>query len=95
MVRYCLYMTVEADTVIHNRLGHAVGRGMGFFYADDGLIGLRDLEQLQGSLNATIGLFCRIGLMANVAKSKTMTCHPGTICSGMPEEAVVQRSTGK
>ena len=86
---------VEDGAVIHNGLGHAAGQSMGVLYADDGIIRSRDLEWLQGALNILIGLFYQIGLMANVARSKTMTCHPGTICLVMSKEAVGQRSTGE
>ena len=62
---------------------------------NDGLIGLRDTEWLQGDINIILGLFLRIGLMANVFKFKTKTCQPGEICLGMSEEAVGRKSTGK
>ena len=58
---------------------------MGVFYAANGLIGLQDPEWLQGSINIPISLFRQIGLMANVAKSKTMMCPPGMIRSGISE----------
>ena len=91
----CLSMTVDDDNVICNRMGHAVVQIVGVLYKDDGLIVFQDTEWLQGSLNVLIGLFHRIGLMANVAKSKIITCHPGTIRSIMLEEVVGQRSTRK
>ena len=34
-----LHTAVEYDTVIHEGLGHVVGRSIVLFYADDGLIG--------------------------------------------------------
>ena len=37
------------------------------FYSDDGMIGSRDAEWLQVDINVIIGLFRRVGLMANVA----------------------------
>ena len=69
--------------VIHGGLGHAVGQSFGVLYADNGILGLRYPEWLQGYLNVLIGLFRRIGLMANVAKSKRMTFQKGVIHSGM------------
>ena len=65
---------MEGGTVIHNRLGHAVGHSLGVFYADDGIIGSQDTEWLQGAFTVLIDLFLQIGLMANVTKSKTTTC---------------------
>ena len=32
--------------------------------------------------------------MSNVAKSKTTTCQPGEICTGMSEEAFIWRIQG-
>ena len=37
-------MPVKDDAVIHNRLGHVMGQSMGVFYAENGIIGLRNLE---------------------------------------------------
>ena len=82
-------MSVEGDASICDGLVHAVGWGLGVFYLDDGLIGLRDPEWLQGYINV------RIGLMANVSKSKTMTFQLGVIRLGLLGEAVGWRSTGK
>ena len=57
----------------------AVESSMGVFYAYNGPVGSRDPGWLQWSLNVLIGLYRQIVLMANVAKSKLMTCHPGKI----------------
>ena len=88
VVQNWLSMKLEDIAVIHDGLGHAVGRSLEVFYADNGFIGLWDLEWLQGVLNVMIGPFLRIGLMDNVAKSKTMTCQMGEIWLGMSEEEV-------
>ena len=42
-----------------------------------------------------IDLFRRIGLEANIAKSKTMLCQLGVIWSVMAAEAFNRRSTGE
>ena len=68
---------------------------MGVFYIDDGLIGSWDMEWIKGSLRIIIGLLRCIGLMANSAKFKIMTCQPGMMRTGMSEEAMGRRSTGK
>ena len=94
VVRNCLSMKVEDEAVINDGLGHAVGQIMGVFYTYDGIIGLRDPEWIQGGINILIGLFRQIGLVANTAKYKMMTCQPGTIWSGLLEEALGHRSTG-
>ena len=79
VVWHWLSMTLEDVTVIHDGLGHAVGQSLEVFYVDDGLIGSQDPEWLQGGLNVLIVPFLRIGLIDNVAKSKTMTCNLGAI----------------
>ena len=66
---------VEDEKFIQDRLGHAVV----FFYAYDRILGSPDPEWLQGAQNVLIGLFWRIRLAENIAKSKTMTCHTGSI----------------
>ena len=92
VVRKCLYMTVEDDTFICERLVRTVGRSMGFLYVKDGFIGSLDPEWIQRALNILIGLFYRIGVMVNVAKFKMITCQPGTIQLGMSEESIGRRS---
>ena len=69
-------------------------RSMGVFYTNDGLIGLQDLDWIQGSINVLIGIFRRVGLMANVAKSNMMTSHPGEFREHISEEAFSWRRTG-
>ena len=67
-------MTVEDDEIILDGMVHAVGRSMGVFYADDGLIESRDSKWIQGSLNLLIGLFQWIGLMKNKLPSLKGWC---------------------
>ena len=64
------------------------------FYVNDGLIGSQEPDCLQWPLNALIGLFRRVVLMANIVKSRTMTCQSGAIRTGMSEEGFNWRSTG-
>ena len=68
---------------------------IGLLYADDGVVGSQDPEWLQGALNGLIGLLRRYGLVENVAKSKAMASHPGTLRYGMLEEGLVRRCTGR
>ena len=39
VVRHLISLTVEENSATHDRLGIAVGRYMGVFYADDSMIG--------------------------------------------------------
>ena len=58
------------------------------------MIRSRYTEWLQGAINVIKRLFRRFGIMANVAKYKTMECQPGAIHTGMSEEAFSSRSKG-
>ena len=84
---------MEDKSAVHDGLGMEVGRSLGVFYADYGLIGLRDPEWLKEALNVLIGLFYRVELMANIANSKNTTCQPGELHTGMSEEDFDRRST--
>ena len=72
-------MTVEEKLVTNKGLGITVGRCLGLFYAANGMVGSWYPEWLKVALNVLIGLFCRYRLAENVAKSKAMTFHPGTL----------------
>ena len=50
-------MTVKYQRVAHNGLGEAVRGCMGVFYAYYGIVGSRDHELLQHSMNVLVGLF--------------------------------------
>ena len=54
----------------------------------------RDSEWIQHAMNVLVGLFKRYGLAANIAKSHTMTCHPGALRVGISEEAMPLNCTG-
>ena len=51
-------------------------------------MGLWDPEWLHGALNVIIGVFRRYEQVANISKSKAMTCQLVSIWYGMLEEAV-------
>ena len=63
--------------IAHYGMGEAVGNCLGVFYADDSMVGSRDSEWLQYSMNVLVGLFRRYGLTATIAKSRRTTCQPG------------------
>ena len=67
-------MIVEDQKVAHDGIGETVGRCLGLLYANDGMVGSRDPDWLQHLMNALVGLFRRYGLVANVAKLRTMMC---------------------
>ena len=95
VVCHWISLTVEDEQVTHEELGMVAGRCMGVFNADDGMLGSRYPEWLQGAINVLIRLFRRVRLMVNVAKSKNMTCQPGAIHMGISEEAFSRKSQGE
>ena len=83
-----LYTVLEESLVALEGLGLAVGRCIWLLYTNNRVVGSQDPEWLQGALNVLIGLFCRYGLVTNVAKSKARKCQTGTLLSRILEEAV-------
>ena len=78
----------------HDGLGGNVGWCLGVLYANDGMADSRDTEWTQHAINVLVGLFRRYGIEANVANSLTMSCQPGALRSGMPEEDKALKCTG-
>ena len=70
---------MEYDSSIHDRLGMVVGRCMGVFDADDGIIGSREPEWIQGAMNVLIIISRSVSLMAYVESSNTATYYTGEI----------------
>ena len=86
-----LVLVVEDQMVTQEGLGVTVGRYMGLFYIDNGVVRLWDPEWNQGALNMIIVLFCWYGLVENVVKSKSMTFQTVTLQYGMSEEELGQQ----
>ena len=84
VIRTWLAITVEYHRVAHNGLGEAFGSCLGVLYADDGMVGSRDL----------VGLFQRYGLAAKAAKSRSMTCQPGALKLGVSAESKALKCMG-
>ena len=87
VIQTCLAMIVKYHRVSLNGLVENMGRCLRVFYAGDGMVGSRDSDWLQHSMNIFIVLFRSYGLVANVSKSCTMICQPGALRSGILEEA--------
>jgi hypothetical protein len=85
VVREWLHQTLGEEAA-RDGLGDRVAEIMVAFYVDDGLIASRDPVWLQESFDVLIGLFERIGLFTNAAKTKAMVCIPGQIREGKTEE---------
>ena len=60
-------------------MGWAAGERNLVFYADENRIVRRDHEWVQDTLTVTAALFRRIGIGANLKKTKTVVCMPGFI----------------
>ena len=65
VIQTWLGMTVEDQRVDHEGLGETVGRCLGVFYAGNGMVGSRNSEWLQHTMNILVGLFIRHGLLQN------------------------------
>ena len=87
-IRTWLAMTVEDERVAHDGMGETVGRRLGVFFSDNGMVGSRNLDCLQHAMNVLVGLFIRYGMADNVAKSRKMTCYCGALRAGILEEAM-------
>ena len=94
LIQTWLDIEVKDQRVDHNRLGDAVGRCLGIFYSNDGMVGSRDPEWLHRLVNVLVGLFRQYGLADNVAKYHTMTCQPGALRPGMSVESKAMKCTG-
>ena len=85
VVRKWMEMTVEDQELEQDGFCLDVGICRVFFCADDGMIRSRELEWIQNALNVLIGLFRRYRIVANVAKSWTITFQLRALQSGMSE----------
>ena len=94
VIKNWMAMTVEERRVAHDGMGETVGRCLEVFYAENGMVGSRDLDWLQHVTNALVGLFRRYDLASNVAKSLTMTFQPGALQVGMLEESMELKQMG-
>ena len=94
VIRTWLSMTVEDHRVAQDGLKETIGRYVGVFYADDGMVGSRDLDWQPHALNVLVSLCRRYDLAAIVAKSCTVTCHPRELRVGVSEEAMEMNCTG-
>ena len=77
----------------HNGMLEDVRIFLGFFYANDGMVGSRYSEWMQHSMNVLVGLFWRYGLASNVTKSCMMTFQTGELRLGMSEESKALKCT--
>ena len=65
------------------------------FYADDSMVVSLDPTWLQGTCNALVAIFDRVGLLTNVGKTVSVVCHPCRVGAGnQTEEAYSWRVTG-
>ena len=78
IIREWLHPTLGEDAA-RDGVGDCVAQILVAFYVDDGLIASRDPVWLQESFDILVGLFERIGLFTNAAKTKVMVCIPGRI----------------
>ena len=94
VIRTWLAMAVEDHRVAHDGLVETVGRCLGVFYDNYGMVGSRDPDWLQHTTNVPFELFRRYILEANVSNSRTMTYQYRVLRAGMSEEAMALKYTG-
>ena len=94
IIRTWLSMTVEYQSMDHNRLVETIGCCVVVFYANNDMVGSRNSYWLQHEMNVLVGLFRRYGLAANVANSCTMACQPVALRERMSEDAMALKCTG-
>ncbi len=93
VVREWLHQTL-GDDAARERIGDDVAQWLVAFYIDDRLVARRDPVWLQASFDILVGLFERIRLFKNAAKTKVMTCIPGRIREGYTEEEYTLNKSG-
>ena len=64
------------------------------FYADDGMLALSDPQWLHWDFTHLVGLYDRVGLNTNCAKTVSMTCRPCSTPGNRSEEAYGRLMTG-
>jgi hypothetical protein len=75
------------DDAARQGIGDEVAKWMVAIYIDNELVASRDPVWLQSSFDILVGLFERIGLFTNAAKTKVMMCTPGRIRECYSDEA--------
>ena len=53
-----------------------------------------DPAWIQGTFNAMVGLFDRVGLQTNVRKTVSMVCHPCQVAGNITQAAYTRRIIG-
>ena len=91
-----LYRAWEAETVEHPVYGNCpIGEILSLIYADDDQLSAMDREWLQQALNVLVGMFERMGLKVNIAKTKFMICLPSSHHSHISVDAYKRKMTGE
>ena len=80
VIRHWLLMVIDDNgQASTDGFGPTVEQRLSCFYVDDGVLGSRDHEWLQGAINVLVGLFRRCGLQTDVVKSKGLVNIPTNI----------------
>ena len=66
-----------------------------YFYADDKLVASTQPDRIQRAFDVFTGLFDRVGLRKNTAKTVNMVYQPCHATRGVSEAAYVRRVTGE
>ena len=75
--------------------GREVRHQAALLYADDGMVASSDPAWIQGTFNALVGLFDRVGLQTNFGKTVSVVCHPCQAAGNITQAAYGRRLTGE
>ena len=89
VIREWLHWTLGEDAA-REGIRDCVAEILVVFYVDDRLFASRDPVLLQESFHILVGLFERIGLFTNAAKTKVMVCIPRRIREGYTKEGYAE-----
>ena len=65
-----------------------------YFYAHDGLMAFTQTDRIHRAFDVLAGLFDRVDLLTNTAKTVGMVCQTCHVTGGMLEEAYKRRNSG-
>ena len=95
ILRHWLSLVIDDDgSVAQQGMGLTVADRLAAFYADDGLVSSTHHPWLQHATEVLVGLFRRVGLVTNVAKTKAMTTFPQAFVIEQSARACKRRVTG-
>ena len=94
VIRHWVTVVMPSEAVTGG-LGLTIIDLAAYLYADDSLVASTQPERLQRAFDVLTGLFDRVGLQTNTAKTVDMVCHKCHAPGGISEDAYVRRVMGR